>query len=150
MHGRPNHPWPYSEWVGNEGKNRIVAEFAASRPGTQLPDWARAVATHPELMQSDDLHPIPEGTDLRARLIARGIKGCLAYMAGATTSATRRAPLQRRPEMAPVGKMIKRQAELARSIAAALGRRLMAQLVRRESPLAALTLAALSQGGGDA
>ena len=29
-------------------------------------------------MQSDDLHPIPEGADYRARLIARGVRACLA------------------------------------------------------------------------
>src|SRR6476469_4484357 len=37
--------------IGNTGKNRVVAEFAASRPGTQTPDWAGAVAAHTELMQ---------------------------------------------------------------------------------------------------
>ena len=26
--------------VDNTGKNRVVAGFAASRPGTQVPDWA--------------------------------------------------------------------------------------------------------------
>jgi hypothetical protein len=64
--------------INSDGKNRVVEEFAASRPGTQTPDWARFVATHPELMQSDNLHPIPEGADLRARLIAQGVKDCLA------------------------------------------------------------------------
>jgi len=44
--------------IGNEGKNRVVRSFAASRLGTQVPDWAGAVAVHPELMQADDLHPI--------------------------------------------------------------------------------------------
>jgi hypothetical protein len=29
-------------------------------------------------MQSDDLHPIPEGADKRAQLIAAGIQACLA------------------------------------------------------------------------
>ena len=33
--------------VDNTGKNRVVHEFAASRPGTQTPDWAGAVAAHP-------------------------------------------------------------------------------------------------------
>src|SRR4029079_17173358 len=64
--------------VDNTGKNRVVAEFAASRPGTQVPDWAAIVATHPELMQADNLHPIPEGADYRAQLIAHGVAGCLA------------------------------------------------------------------------
>ena len=26
--------------IDNTGKNRVVEEFAASRPGTQVPDWA--------------------------------------------------------------------------------------------------------------
>ena len=64
--------------VDNAGKNRVVAEFAASRPGTQTPDWAGVVDTHPELMQSDNLHPIAAGADYRARLIARGVKHCLS------------------------------------------------------------------------
>ncbi|MFN8152632.1 MAG: hypothetical protein U0R24_16110 [Solirubrobacterales bacterium] len=63
--------------VGNQGKNRVVAEFAASRPGTQTPDWAGAVAEHPELMQPDDLHPIAEGADYRAQLIVEGVEACL-------------------------------------------------------------------------
>ena len=64
--------------VDNTGKNRVVRSFAANHPTTQVPDWAQAVEMHPELMQSDDLHPIPEGADLRARMIARGVKACLA------------------------------------------------------------------------
>ncbi len=44
--------------VSDAGKNRTVAEFAASRPGTEVPGWAGFVARHPELMQADDLHPI--------------------------------------------------------------------------------------------
>src|SRR6476620_8962558 len=65
--------------VDNTGKNRIVAEFAASRPGTEVPDWAAVVATHPELMQAGNLHPIEAGSDYRAQLIAQGVEGCLAY-----------------------------------------------------------------------
>ncbi len=47
--------------VDDNGKNRVVREFAASRPGTQTPDWQGAVLRHPELMQADDLHPIEAG-----------------------------------------------------------------------------------------
>ncbi|CAN5426121.1 hypothetical protein BH10ACT11_BH10ACT11_14140 [soil metagenome] len=65
--------------VGNAGKNQTVSAFVASRPGTQSPDWAGAVSAHPELMQSDDLHPIAAGADLRARLIAQGVKRCLQF-----------------------------------------------------------------------
>lgn len=63
----------------NTGKNRVVAEFAASRPGTQVPDWAGAIAADPGILQSDGLHPTPEGADLRAQLIAQGILACLTY-----------------------------------------------------------------------
>jgi hypothetical protein len=64
--------------VDNAGKNRVVAEFAASRPGTQTPDWAGFVHTHPQLMQSDNLHPIEAGAQARAELIAAGISRCLS------------------------------------------------------------------------
>jgi hypothetical protein len=64
--------------IDNAGKNRVVAEFAASRPGTQTPDWAGFVHTHPQLMQSDNLHPIEAGAQGRAELIAAGISRCLA------------------------------------------------------------------------
>ncbi len=63
--------------VDSSGKNAVVTAFASSRPGTQVPDWANAVATHPELMQPDNLHPLPEGAALRARLIARAVRTCL-------------------------------------------------------------------------
>lgn len=66
----------------SSGKNRVVREFAASRPSTQTPDWARVVATRPDLMQSDNLHPTAEGADYRARLIADGVKACFATGAG--------------------------------------------------------------------
>src|SRR5690349_15938143 len=64
--------------VDNTGKNRVVRSFAASHPKTQTPDWAGFVEANPDLMQADDLHPIAEGADARARLIARGIRACLA------------------------------------------------------------------------
>jgi hypothetical protein len=64
--------------VDNTGKNRVVAEFAAARPGTQTPDWAGFVHTHPQLMQSDNLHPIEAGAQARAEMIAAGISRCLA------------------------------------------------------------------------
>lgn len=63
--------------VGNQGKNQVVSEFAASRPGTQTPDWAGAVAQNPQLLQPDDLHPVPEGADYRAQLIVQSIQACL-------------------------------------------------------------------------
>ncbi|MGN6663737.1 MAG: hypothetical protein ACTHK6_05975 [Solirubrobacterales bacterium] len=95
--------------VSDAGKNRVVAEFAASRPGTQVPDWNRFVATHPELMQSDNLHPIPAGAELRAQLIAQGVEGCLAYEQARTTAPP---PSQARPQVeqiATVGRLQARE-----------------------------------------
>jgi hypothetical protein len=63
--------------VNNRGKNRVVHEFAASRPGTQTPDWAATVNQDPSLLEPDHLHPNPEGAEIRAELIAEGIRGCL-------------------------------------------------------------------------
>jgi hypothetical protein len=63
--------------INNRGKNRVVHEFAASRPGTQTPDWATAVNQNPSLLEPDNLHPNPEGSEVRAQLIAEGIRGCL-------------------------------------------------------------------------
>jgi hypothetical protein len=91
--------------VDNTGKNRVVAEFAASRPGTQVPDWARAVATHPELMQADNLHPIEEGADYRAQLIAQGVEGCLAY-----GQARASAPPEPRTDVEPIATVGRLQA----------------------------------------
>jgi hypothetical protein len=78
--------------VNNDGKNRVVEQFAASRPGTQVPDWAGFVAAHPDLMQSDDLHPIPEGADKRAQLIAAGVQACLAGTLSSAPSTHAAAP----------------------------------------------------------
>ncbi|MDX6610047.1 MAG: hypothetical protein QOF85_1972 [Solirubrobacterales bacterium] len=103
--------------IDSTGKNRVVAAFAASRPGTQAPDWATAEETHPELMQADDLHPIAAGADLRARLIARGIKACL----GITSAAERKPALASGPKLPPARKLVRREAELVdRIVEAAL------------------------------
>lgn len=101
--------------VDNTGKNRVVAEFAASRPGTQVPDWAAVVATHPELMQADNLHPTEEGADYRAQLIAQGIEGCLAYKQARATTPSEPAAGEPRPEVEPiatVGRLQARRTEL--------------------------------------
>ena len=90
----------------------MVEAFAASRPGTQVPDWATAEETHPELMQADDLHPVAAGAELRARLIARGIKTCLGI---ATTPAAKPA-LESGPDLPPARKLARREAELLDSI----------------------------------
>lgn len=118
--------------VSDAGKNRVVAEFAASRPGTQVPDWAAVVATHPELMQADDLHPIAAGADYRAQLIAQGVEGCLAYEQ-ARASAPPQAPAgEPRPEVEPiatVGKLQARQAEVMDAIRGGVLRQAAASLV---------------------
>jgi hypothetical protein len=105
--------------VSDAGKNRVVAEFAAARPGTQVPDWAAVVATHPELMQADDLHPIAAGADYRAQLIAQGVEGCLAYEQARASAPPQAAASEPRPEVepiAPVGKLQARQAEVMDAI----------------------------------
>lgn len=98
--------------IDSTGKNRVVEEFAASRPGTQVPDWARAEETHPELMQADDLHPIAAGAELRARLIARGIKTCL----GIATTPVAKPALESGPNLPPAHKLARREAEIVDSI----------------------------------
>jgi hypothetical protein len=107
------------EGVDNTGKNRVVAEFAASRPGTQVPDWAAVVATHPELMQADNLHPIEEGSDYRAQLIAQGVEGCLAYEQARATAPPEPAVGEPRPQVEPiatVGRLQARRTEVMGAI----------------------------------
>jgi lysophospholipase L1-like esterase len=98
--------------IDDTGKNRVVRAFAASRPGTQVPDWARTEETHPELMRPDDLHPIPAGADLRARLIAGGIKRCL----GIAAAAQRKPALDSGPELPPARKLARREAQILDSL----------------------------------
>jgi hypothetical protein len=98
--------------IDSGGKNRVVEEFAASRPGTQVPDWATAEETHPELMQADDLHPIAAGAELRARLIAQGIKTCL----GISTAPATQPALESGPDLPPARKLARREAEIVDSI----------------------------------
>lgn len=120
------------EGVDNTGKNRVVREFAASRPGTQVPDWAAAEAAHPELMQSDDLHPIQGGAELRAELIAQGISACLSGAAtqlgggeGSSARASNQAPLldEAPPPIKGVGKIASRKQELLNAVGMAVGAR---------------------------
>ena len=119
--------------VDNTGKNRVVAEFAASRPGTQVPDWAGVVATHPELMQADNLHPIEEGADYRAQLIAQGIEGCLAYEQARATAPPEPAAGEPRPEVEPiatVGRLRARRTEVMEAIRVNVLREAAASLLR--------------------
>jgi hypothetical protein len=120
--------------VDNTGKNRVVEAFAASRPGTQVPDWAGAVAAHPELMQADDLHPIPAGAELRARLIAQGVKACLGL---AATTAPPAPAIDSGPHLPPARKLARRATAVLGAIAAGLARDLAAEAMRHELGLAA-------------
>ncbi|HEY5709743.1 MAG TPA: hypothetical protein VIS51_10135 [Solirubrobacterales bacterium] len=120
--------------IDNTGKNRVVEAFAASRPGTQVPDWAGAVATHPELMQADNLHPISEGADLRAQLISRGIQGCLAFNSAPAPEPA----LESGPDLTPVTRIARRQASVTEAIWTALARSLIVQMAQRQLPLAAM------------
>jgi lysophospholipase L1-like esterase len=99
--------------IDNTGKNEVVAAFAASRPGTQTPNWARIAETRPDLM-ADELHPTEAGADLRARLIARGVKACL----GIAAVQQRKPALESGPELPPAHKLARREAEVVDSILA--------------------------------
>jgi hypothetical protein len=115
--------------IDNTGKNRVVRSFAAARPGTQVPDWAGAVAADPGILQSDGLHPDPAGADLRARLIAQGVEGCLAYERARTEA--QQPVLESAPEpIATVTKMQCRQAEVLRAAVAAIAARAAGALLR--------------------
>lgn len=110
------------EGTDNTGKNRVVAEFAASRPGTQVPDWAGAIAQDPGLLLSDGLHPTPEGSDYRAQLIAQGVLACLSYAATVVPPAAA-TPEVKVTRMALVSRVADRQAALRRQIEAHAMRR---------------------------
>jgi hypothetical protein len=113
--------------VGNAGKNSVVREFAASRPGTQVPEWAGWVHTHKSLM-ADELHPGPEGAQDRARLIAQGILGCLSGAATVSAAPRRHRERSLEPRLAPVEAMQRRQRSLISAIGLALARQLLAAM----------------------
>jgi hypothetical protein len=139
--------------VGDAGKNRTVAEFAASRPGTEVPDWAGFVARHPELMQADDLHPVAAGAEARARLIAQGVLGCLGEGVGSGASSSSDAPvLDSKPQHLPAATaMADRQAAIESRMARAMVVATLAQVLRGDPslglPLGAV-LFGLSRGAG--
>jgi len=105
----------------NTGKNRVVRSFAASRPGTQTPDWGRVAETRKDLMQADDLHPTAAGAEYRARLIAAGIRACLGLgvagegrPSGESRAAAASVEVAR---MRPVGRVRERRDELVAALA---------------------------------
>jgi hypothetical protein len=122
------------EGTNNRGKNRVVHEFAASRPGTQTPDWATVANTRSDLMQADNLHPTEDGADVRAQLLADGIAGCLAE---AETSFAP-VPVEEEPPVAatvstvateefePVGKLAAREDALLREMGGSMLRQVAA------------------------
>jgi lysophospholipase L1-like esterase len=104
----------------NHGKNSVVHRFAASRPGTQTPDYASLVNHNPGLLQSDNLHPTEEGSERRAELIAQGILGCIAYeeSLGVPAASLSAAPAEvKTTRLKPVGRLAKREASLYRAMA---------------------------------
>jgi hypothetical protein len=120
--------------VSDTGKNRVVAEFAASRPGTEVPNWAGFVATHPQLMQADHLHPIQAGAEARARLIAQGVLGCLGEGGGSRGGGGATSPsapvLGSQPKhLPPAEEMERRQASIIGAIATEVLRQTLANLV---------------------
>jgi hypothetical protein len=142
--------------VSDAGKNRTVAEFAASRPGTEVPDWAGFVHSHPQLMQPDHLHPIEAGAQARARLIAQGVLGCLGEGSGvsepSTESSNSSGPvLDAEPKHLPqVDAIAKREEALTAAIANALISRTLLGLGARNLalglPLAAMVYAGVRSG----
>ncbi|HEX8753185.1 MAG TPA: hypothetical protein VF731_07200 [Solirubrobacterales bacterium] len=103
----------------NDGKNRVIAEFAASRPGTQVPDWARIATTRPDLMQPDGIHPVEAGADLRAQMIAQGVLSCFAFEEAEREQAAAAAatPEVKPVHLRPVSRFADRRDSLFRSIA---------------------------------
>jgi hypothetical protein len=126
--------------VDNSGKNAVVRAFAAARPGTQVPDWARVAMTRKDLMQADDLHPTAAGAEYRARLIANGIRGCLAFSQAAAPAAPQ---VEAAPELPPARRFARRQAVLAGAIATSLGTAVAIRLAARQ-PLLGAALAMVS------
>lgn len=72
-------PTIYGYTVGgadSSGKNQVLRQVKREHRAVYLPDWARIATTRPNLM-IDELHPNPEGANLRATLIARAVRKCL-------------------------------------------------------------------------
>ncbi len=153
----------------NDGKNKVVLQFAASHPGTQVPDWATFEAHHPELMQSDDLHPTSEGADARAKLIAQGIAACLSNAptssygvppGGGPYAGTDTVPVRKvAPKPAPPSpeEIAQERATAARLVGTEVIRHIRTIAERKQSPMALVLVAqmfsrqnAVPGGAGDA
>lgn len=129
------------EGANNRGKNSVVHRFAASRPGTQTPDYASLVNHNPDLLQSDNLHPTEEGSERRAELIAQGILGCIGYeeLAGvaAAPQATASQVEVKTTRLHPVGRLAAREKSLYETLASG---------VLREAAMLAVLRAVLPGG----
>lgn len=125
--------------IDNTGKNAVVRSFAGSRPGTQVPDWARVAMARKDLMQSDDLHPTAAGANDRARLIADGIEGCLAL----SHAAPAEPQLESAPGLPTARRFARRQAAMTEAIATSLGAAVAMQLAA-DAPLLGAALAMVS------
>jgi hypothetical protein len=112
------------EGADNHGKNAVVHRFAASRPGTQTPDYASLVNHNPGLLQSDNLHPTEEGAERRAELIAQGILGCIAYEESAGVAAAPEATAStvevKTTRLDPVGKLARREKSIYEALASSV------------------------------
>lgn len=109
------------EGANNREKNSVVHRFAASRPGTQTPDYASLVNHNPDLLEPDNLHPSPEGSEKRAELIAQGILGCIAYEESAGVAAAPEATAStvevQTTRLEPVGRLAQREKAIYRELA---------------------------------
>jgi lysophospholipase L1-like esterase len=109
------------EGANNRGKNSVVHRFAASRPGTQTPDYASLVNHNPSLLQSDNLHPTEEGAERRAELLAQGILGCIGYEESAGVAAAPQATASqvevKTTRLHQVGRLAARERSLYKTLA---------------------------------
>lgn len=61
-----------------DGLNRAVDSFAGSDPNVQVVDWQGAARGDRGLLNPDGVHPTPAGYALRGRLVAEGVRACVA------------------------------------------------------------------------
>lgn len=64
--------------TGASKKNEAIRTFAQHRALTVVPNWYSETRKNPSLL-SDKLHPSARGSQVRAKMIADGIKSCVGY-----------------------------------------------------------------------
>jgi lysophospholipase L1-like esterase len=67
---------PPVDGVSDAGINRAIRAFAASHLNVEVVDWKAAVRAQPDLLM-DGIHATPEGSAVRAALIAQAVDACL-------------------------------------------------------------------------